>query len=398
MEFPLSVPELVHQRALANGAAGRRWLERLPELVSALAARWDLRLGQTLDGGTASYVVTATDGVGRACVLKLGMPLDTDEPDAFARSVRVHQLADGRGCAKLFDHDLSIPAMLLERLGPNLHDLKLPLPRVLDVIAATLHDFWRPVGPDSHLPTGADKAAWLARYVDTTWMALGRPCDRAVIDRAIALCDRRASAFDREARRAGARRRPRMEHPASRARGVQVRRSGGTSVRSRARPQRGHAGVQPSAARWGYGEPRPSASRIVGNPMSGRCRRGLGMGLCRAGLDRVGEPPRAPGWRRPGVPRGRSPLPVKGPRISPRPNHCRVARELGEHGADETPDQCGDQEVEVAAEQKGKKSVFQACTLMPSSRARGCATTTTIRVVAAVGTRMNKSGRPAPRT
>jgi streptomycin 6-kinase len=196
VEFPLSVPELVHQRALANGAAGRRWLERLPELVSALAARWDLRLGQTLDGGTASYVVTATDGVGRACVLKLGMPLDTDEPDAFARSVRVHQLADGRGCAKLFDHDLSIPAMLLERLGPNLHDLKLPLPRVLDVIAATLHDFWRPVGPDSHLPTGADKAAWLARYVDTTWMALGRPCDRAVIDRAIALCDRRASAFD----------------------------------------------------------------------------------------------------------------------------------------------------------------------------------------------------------
>jgi streptomycin 6-kinase len=196
VEFPVSVPKLVRQRALANRATGRMWLERLPELVSALAARWDLRLGQTLEGGTASYVVAATDGRGRPCVLKVGMPLDIDEPNVFARSVRVHQLADGCRCAKLFDHDLSIPAMLLERLGPNLHELRLPLPRVLDVIAATLHDFWRPVAPDPDLPTGADKAAWLARYVATSWMALGRPCDRAVIDRAIALCERRASAFD----------------------------------------------------------------------------------------------------------------------------------------------------------------------------------------------------------
>lgn len=171
-------------------------MEGLGEQVLALADRWELQLGQTFDGGTASYVVAATDRGRRACVLKIGMSLEMEDVDAFARSVRVHQLADGRGCAELFDHDPSVPAMLLERLGPNLHDLKLPLAHVLEVITGTLRGFWRPVAADAELPTGADKAAWLARYVVTMWTTLGQPCDRAVIDRTLALCERRAAAFD----------------------------------------------------------------------------------------------------------------------------------------------------------------------------------------------------------
>jgi streptomycin 6-kinase len=196
MELPLNVPALVRQRALANGVAGQGWLDGLPDVVAALAKRWDLELGEALGGGTASYVVAATNGSGRACVLKVGMPLDMDEGDAFARSVRVHELANGRGCAELLAHDTSAPAMLLERLGPNLDDLAMPLPRVLDTIATTLRDFWRPVAPDVGLPTGSDKAAWLAHYMATTWEALGRPCSRPVIHRALAFCEKRASAFD----------------------------------------------------------------------------------------------------------------------------------------------------------------------------------------------------------
>ena len=196
MDSSLGVPALVRQRAFANGGPGRDWLERLPTLVSTLAERWGLRLGRPLNGGTASYVISATDETGRSCVLKIGMPLEIDDSDAFARSVRVHQLAEGHGCAELLDHDPAARAMLLEQLGPNLHDLGLPLPRVLDAIAATLREFWRPVDPGESLPSGADKAAWLALYIDTTWTTLGRPCDRAVIDRAVELCGRRAAAFD----------------------------------------------------------------------------------------------------------------------------------------------------------------------------------------------------------
>ena len=86
---------------MRNGAAGQRWLEALPDVVAGLALRWRLELGEAFGGGTAGYVVAATDDVGRACVLKVAMPLDMNEHDDFARSVHAHELAAGRGCAEL---------------------------------------------------------------------------------------------------------------------------------------------------------------------------------------------------------------------------------------------------------------------------------------------------------
>ena len=124
------------------------------------------------------------------------MPLDMDELETFHRSVRVHQLADGRGCAALYAYDESAPAMLLERLGRNLAELELPLPELLETVAATLRTFWRPLAEDCGLPTGVDKAHWLADYITTTWDELDRPCSREVVDRALAYCDQRAAAFD----------------------------------------------------------------------------------------------------------------------------------------------------------------------------------------------------------
>ncbi|MEQ1873577.1 MAG: aminoglycoside phosphotransferase family protein [Ilumatobacteraceae bacterium] len=192
----IEVADLVRQRALANGAAGQRWLDELPEIVAGLTRKWDLELGRTFSSGTAGFVAAATDATGRECVLKVAMPLDMDEVESFHRSVLVHQLAAGRGCAELYDYDESAPAMLMERLGPNLADLGLPLEPMLRAIATTLQSFWRPVGEDCTLPTAVDKAAWLARYIETTWTELNEPCGRDVIDRALTYCDDRAAAFD----------------------------------------------------------------------------------------------------------------------------------------------------------------------------------------------------------
>lgn len=164
---PLDVPDLVRQRAMSNGVAGERWLQRLPEVVAALAERWSLEVGSSFSGGTASYVAAATNSSGRACVLKVAMLLDIDDADAFARSVLVHQLAGGHGCAELIDQDPLVSAMLLERLGPNLGELGMPLPRVLATIATTLRSLWRPIDDGAGLPTGADKATWLARSIVT---------------------------------------------------------------------------------------------------------------------------------------------------------------------------------------------------------------------------------------
>ena len=124
-------------------------------MVAELAGRWDLQLGATFSGGTASYVAEAHDGAGRPCVLKVAMPLDIHDVDTFSRSVRVHGLAAGRGCAQLLAHDDAVPAMLVERLGPNLADLGLELPELLDAVARTLREFWRPVPAGFDLPTGA---------------------------------------------------------------------------------------------------------------------------------------------------------------------------------------------------------------------------------------------------
>src|SRR6202158_1446065 len=196
MLAPLDVPELVRQRAISNGVAGRRWLGELPELVAGLADRWTLEIGKSFRGGTGAFVVAATDQSGRACVLKVAMPLEIEVDDSFGRSVVVHQIAGGRGCVELLEHDESTPAMLLERLGPNLDALGMSLPPILGAIATTLRSFWRPVAEDCGLPTGAEKAAWLARYITTSWDDLGRPCAREGVDRAVAYCDERASEFD----------------------------------------------------------------------------------------------------------------------------------------------------------------------------------------------------------
>lgn len=183
-------------RALAHGAEGRRWLEELPERVAALALRWGLEIGPAYSGGTAGLVLAAADGGGRPCVLKVAMRLESDLEGAFGHAVRAHEIAAGRGCARIYEHDAAAGALLLERLGPSVADLDLPLPHLLEAIAATLCSFWRPLPEAEGLVTGAAKAVWLAEFVVAVWEELGRPCDRSIIDRALRYCDERAAAFD----------------------------------------------------------------------------------------------------------------------------------------------------------------------------------------------------------
>lgn len=182
--------------ARANGEPGRRWLEELPDRLDDLLRRWELEPGPVYPGGTAGLVLAVVRGDGTPAVLKLALPRSMDDPDTFARAVRVHRLADGRGCARLLAHDDGHRALLLERLGPNLAELGLPLPATLDAIASTLQTFWRPVDDSHDLPSGAEKAMWLRSYILEGWTTLDRPFERAVLDRALASCDERAAAFD----------------------------------------------------------------------------------------------------------------------------------------------------------------------------------------------------------
>ena len=193
----MRVPELVRQRANANGTAGQSWLDDLAGTVDDLARRWGLSaVGEAMDGGTASFVAPVTDAAGERRVLKIAMCVSQDDVDRFRSAVLVHQLADGRGCVRLVDHDDDARAMLLEQLGPNLHDLALPVPEILDAVSATLQSFWRPLPEAGGLPTGPAQAVWLADFITTTWEELGEPCAVEVVDRAVTYCHERAAAFD----------------------------------------------------------------------------------------------------------------------------------------------------------------------------------------------------------
>ena len=239
------------------------------------------------------------------------MALDAGDLDLFRRSVLVHELAAGQGCAELFRSDAGTSAMLLERLGPNLHDLAMPVPAVLDAVVTTLRSFWRPVADDCDLPTGADQAKWLAGHISTTWEDLGRPCAQEVIDRALLYCEERASAFDPTDTV--------LVHGDAHGWNT-LSAAGGTFKFVDPEGLRSTRAHDLSVPMREYNEPllAGDTARLVRERAAllrgagrGRARAGLAVGLHRAGVDRARQPPRLRGRRRSSVPRGRSPLSLR---------------------------------------------------------------------------------------
>ena len=194
----VDIPEPVVLRARSHGTAGEAWLRSLPGRIDEIERRWSITVGEAIDGGTAGYVGIATTAGGDSAVAKIGFPDDLDD-GGFSQSLRVYELADGRGCAALLAYDAELSAILLERLGRPLASLGLPTERQVEIICATVGQVWVPVPDDVLLPTGATKAARLVDFITTTWEELDRPCSARVIDIALEYAAERENAFDREA-------------------------------------------------------------------------------------------------------------------------------------------------------------------------------------------------------
>src|SRR3954468_25035920 len=197
MRASVDLPEAVTLRARSHGAAGERWLRALPGLVDEVERRWSVTIGDALAGGSAAYVAPATTATGDTVVVKIAFPAELDD-GAFAQSVRVYELAGGRGCATLLAHDAELSAILLQRLGRTLSSLGLPTERQVEIICTTVRQVWIPVPAGTALPTGAEKARGLADFIATTWEELDRPCSARAVDTALGFAAERAAAFDRE--------------------------------------------------------------------------------------------------------------------------------------------------------------------------------------------------------
>jgi len=190
----IEIPEVLANKAESLGAGS--WLADLGTTVAGLERDWGVTVGQPFRDGTEGWVAEAVDGAGRPAVIKICVPRPGHDPLAEARrEAMVLDRAGGVSCVELYRFDRARGALLMERLGPSLADLDRPYLERLDLLATLASNFWAPaVGLD--LPTGADKAVWLAEFIEANWADLGQPCSRAAVDQALAAATARGSDHD----------------------------------------------------------------------------------------------------------------------------------------------------------------------------------------------------------
>jgi streptomycin 6-kinase len=188
----LDVPDEVRNTVLADG--NEAWLDGLESALGSLAQDWSLTLGESLRGGHDALVVATTNADGTASVLKVGIP---GHRRRLGYEATVLDLAEGDGCARLLRHDLTRDALLLERLGPAMHDV-IPEPATRhDMLCDLASRLWRPLGDDIDLPTGAHVARRLRDAIPRLWEELGRPCSPETIGDAVTCAANREGAHDR---------------------------------------------------------------------------------------------------------------------------------------------------------------------------------------------------------
>lgn len=186
------VPEVVRNKARACGAAA--WLDGLPSLIEGIARDWSITVGAAYTDPTEAFVAEASLEDGTEAVLKLVVPRDGD---AAAHEIAVLRMAGGEGCALLLRDDVARGALLLERLGPSMADLALPIARRHELLCDVAARVWRPA-PGCGLPTGADKGRWLIEFVTRLWEELDHPCSARAVDHAVDCAERRIAAHDDE--------------------------------------------------------------------------------------------------------------------------------------------------------------------------------------------------------
>jgi streptomycin 6-kinase len=188
----VEVSEVVRAKALTVGA--QAWLDDLPRLIATLEREWSVTVSRPYSDSSEAFVAEAICADGTPAVLKLIVP----RGDAAANEIAALRLADGEGCVRLLRYEIERGALLLERLGRSLYELKLPVRARHEILVRSAQRMWRPA-PDSGLPNGAEKARWLSEFVARTWEELGRPCNEQAVDHALACASRRSDAH-RDAR------------------------------------------------------------------------------------------------------------------------------------------------------------------------------------------------------
>jgi streptomycin 6-kinase len=189
------VPQRVRLRAEQSSLETRRWLTDLPGLLAELEHEWELRIGQPLSGGSSAYVAPVTTASGNA-IIKLAMPLP-DSPYRFEQEIDTLLRANGHGYVRVFKCDDERRALLLEPLGPSMHESKVEPQQAIPLLCKTLKQAWLvPAGADQTMNALEYKAQTLAQLICELWDTLERPCSENIVAQALEFARRRLDAFD----------------------------------------------------------------------------------------------------------------------------------------------------------------------------------------------------------
>jgi streptomycin 6-kinase len=190
------VNPIVEARLADLGDAGLAWLDDLDRTLAELASEWSCTIGESIDGGSGSFVAEATDRQGRPAIVKISIPDGAEGYASYARQLQALEL--GRGTfVEVFDASPRHLAVLFERLGPSLETFGLSVEQQIDIIGSTLRSVWQPVPDTCTLPTGQEQAQGLRDFILDYSARLQHPCSSKVITRALTYIERRISAFNR---------------------------------------------------------------------------------------------------------------------------------------------------------------------------------------------------------
>ena len=166
------------------------WLKQLDRTVYALAEKWELTLGEVLNGGTASLILEATQKDGRPAVLKLALPGNSIYTEAL-----VLNATNGNGYVTLYDVDFEREALLLEKLGTPLSGTLKTIDEHILILCSTLRKSW--VKPRlMNLPTAIHKALEMKEMIQQKWEELDRPFSERTLHLAMEYAEARMNAFD----------------------------------------------------------------------------------------------------------------------------------------------------------------------------------------------------------
>jgi streptomycin 6-kinase len=158
----------VNPNFISHNQADPVWLAGLLDLLDRLATRWTLTVGAPFPEIAYNYVAPAVRADGTRCVLKVSRYLDDTRNEIAAL-----RLWDGVDAARLLDADLSLGALLLERVEPGTMLVELAGTdddAATTIAAGILRRLWRPAPEPNDLNP---LAIWCAAF-DRNREALSR--------------------------------------------------------------------------------------------------------------------------------------------------------------------------------------------------------------------------------